>query len=88
MVNLIMCIVVGLVSGYFASQMLNSSRGGPILNFVLGVAGALLAGYLFMLGGASRASGVTFWSVFVAIAGAVVFLGIKHAVLGNHPVRT
>jgi len=87
MLNLIMCIVVGLISGFFSNRMLNSSRGGPILNFVLGVVGALLASQLFTLGGA-RASGVTLWSVFLAIAGAVVLLGLKHAVLGNHPVRT
>jgi len=87
MVTLIVCIAVGLISGFFATQMLYRSHGGLLLNSIVGATGALI-GYLFLLIGASPASGVTFLSVLVAIAGAIVLLGLKHAFLGNRPVGT
>ena len=88
MMTFIVCIVLGLLSGFVANQMLYRNLGRPILNFVVGATGALIGGYFYLqvLVVPSPASGVTFWSILVAIAGAIVLLGIKHAVLGNRPV--
>jgi uncharacterized membrane protein YeaQ/YmgE (transglycosylase-associated protein family) len=90
MVTFVVCIVLGLLSGFVANQMLYRNLGRPLLNFVVGAAGALIGGYFYLqvLVGPSPAGGVTFWSILVAISGAVVLLGIKHAVLGNRPVGT
>lgn len=90
MMIFIVCIVLGLLSGFVANQMLYRNLGRPILNFVVGAAGAMIGGYFYLevLVSSSRASGVTLWSILVPIVGAIVLLGIKHAVLGNRPVGT
>jgi len=88
MVTFVVCIVLGLVSGFVANQMLYRNRGGILLNFAVGAVSALVGGYsyVYFMVGPSLASGVTLWSILVAIAGAIVFLSLKHAVLGNRPV--
>ena len=66
MVILVVCVVVGLLSGHAVSQVLGRSRGGPLLNHLVGVAGALIAGCLLILRvGASPAGDVVFWSGIV-----------------------
>jgi len=90
MVTFIVCIVLGLASGFVANRMLYRNQGRPLLNVVVGVAGALIGGYFYLqvVVGPAPGSGVTFWSILVPIAGAIVLLGIKHAVLGNRPAGT
>jgi uncharacterized membrane protein YeaQ/YmgE (transglycosylase-associated protein family) len=86
--TLIVWIALGLVSGFVANQVLNKGGEGPLLNIGLGVAGALIGGYLCNLLAPDRASGLSFWNVVVAVVGAIALLGIKHAYLGSSPART
>lgn len=90
MVTFVVCIVLGLICGFAANHLLYRNLGEPLLNFVVGAAGALIGAYLYvsLLAAPSRASGVTLWSMLMAIAGAIVLLVIKHAVLGNRPAGT
>ena len=46
MINLIVLIVVGAIIGYVASMIMRT-RGSLLVDIVVGIAGALLAGYLF-----------------------------------------
>jgi len=76
-------IILGLISGFIASKIVNKSGEGAVLDIVLGVVGAVAGGFLFNLVGATGIDGFNMWSMFVAVIGAMVVLGIKHAVMGR-----
>jgi uncharacterized membrane protein YeaQ/YmgE (transglycosylase-associated protein family) len=76
-------IVLGLISGFIASKVMNKSGEGFILDVLLGVVGALVGGFLFNLVGASGVNGFNLWSMFVAVIGAMVVLAVKHALMGR-----
>jgi uncharacterized membrane protein YeaQ/YmgE (transglycosylase-associated protein family) len=73
-------IVLGLIAGFIASKIVNKTGEGVVLDIVLGIAGALVGGFLFSLIGAEPVTGLNLYSMFVAIVGAVVVLFIYHAV--------
>lgn len=72
-------IVLGLVSGFIASKIVNKSGEGMILDILLGIVGAFLGGWLFNEFGMAGVSGVNLYSMFVAVIGAVIFLVLYHA---------
>ena len=72
-------LVLGLISGFIASRIVNKTGEGVILDIVLGVVGAVVGGYLFALIGATPVTGFNLYSMFVAVVGAVVVLVIYHA---------
>ena len=76
-------IVLGLIAGFIASNILNRSGQGLLLDIVLGIVGAMVGGFLFSAIGATGITGFNLWSILVAIAGAVVVLWIYHAVAGR-----
>jgi uncharacterized membrane protein YeaQ/YmgE (transglycosylase-associated protein family) len=72
-------IVLGLISEFIASKLVNKSGDGFLLDVLLGVIGAVVGGYLFQTFGMSGVSGVNIYSILVAVVGAVVVLVIYHA---------
>jgi len=72
-------IVLGLISGFIASKIVNKSGEGIIVDILLGVVGAFLGGWLFNEFGMRGVTGVNLYSMFVAVIGAVIFLVIYHA---------
>jgi len=48
MVNILISIALGAVSGWIASLIMNT-RGGLIRNIILGVVGGFVGGYVFKL---------------------------------------
>jgi uncharacterized membrane protein YeaQ/YmgE (transglycosylase-associated protein family) len=72
-------IVLGLVSGFVASKLVNKSGAGLLMDIVLGVVGAVLGGWLFNTFGMPGVSGLNLYSFAVAVIGAVVFLIVYHA---------
>jgi uncharacterized membrane protein YeaQ/YmgE (transglycosylase-associated protein family) len=72
-------IILGLVSGYIASKLVNKTGEGILLDIVLGVVGAFVGGWLFTTFGASGVTGLNVYSMVVAVIGAVVVLVIYHA---------
>lgn len=72
-------IILGLVSGYIASKLVNRTGEGILLDIVLGVVGAFVGGWLFTTFGASGVTGLNVYSMVVAVIGAVVVLVIYHA---------
>ena len=73
-------IVLGLVSGFIASKLVNKSGEGVVLDIILGVIGAVVGGWLFTTFGMAGVTGLNIYSMLVAIVGAVVVLVIYHAV--------
>ncbi|MCX8252541.1 hypothetical protein RHAL1_03686 [Beijerinckiaceae bacterium RH AL1] len=76
-------IVLGLIAGFVASQIVNKSGEGLILDIVLGIVGAFVGGYLFTLFGAAPVTGLNLYSMLVAIVGAVVVLVVYHLIMGG-----
>jgi uncharacterized membrane protein YeaQ/YmgE (transglycosylase-associated protein family) len=54
-----------------------------LLDIVLGIAGAVVGGYLFTAIGATGITGFNLYSIFVAILGAIAVLWIYHAISGR-----
>ena len=76
-------IVLGLISGFIASKIVNKSGAGAVMDIVLGVVGAVVGGWLFNTIGHVGVTGLNLYSILVAVFGAVVVLLIYHALIGK-----
>lgn len=72
-------IVLGLISGFIASKIVNKKGEGFLLDIILGVIGAFVGGWLFQKFGMAGVSGVNLYSMLVAVVGAILVLVIYHA---------
>jgi uncharacterized membrane protein YeaQ/YmgE (transglycosylase-associated protein family) len=79
-VTLILAIVVGGILGWLASIIMRrDAQQGIFLNIVVGIVGALLAGFLLnpLIGGGNIMAGdFSLSSLLVSLLGAVVLLAI------------
>ncbi len=73
-------IVLGLVAGFIGSKIVNKAGEGIFLDIILGIAGAVVGGWLFSIFGANGVSGLNLYSLFVAVIGAIVFLFAYHGI--------
>jgi uncharacterized membrane protein YeaQ/YmgE (transglycosylase-associated protein family) len=73
-------IVLGLIAGFVGSRIANKKGEGLILDIILGIVGAVVGGWLFTRFGAAGVSGVTLYSILVAVIGSVVVLVLYHAI--------
>ena len=81
--NLIIYLITGAIVGYIASRIMNTnSQQGPLLDIVVGVVGAFLAGLLIspLLGIGTINDAITIPTVLVSLLGAVALLAIYKAV--------
>jgi uncharacterized membrane protein YeaQ/YmgE (transglycosylase-associated protein family) len=79
-------IILGLISGFIASKIVNKTGEGVLLDIVLGVVGAVVGGWLFTTFGMHGVTGVNLYSMFVAVIGAVVVLVVYHLITGRRAV--
>jgi uncharacterized membrane protein YeaQ/YmgE (transglycosylase-associated protein family) len=63
-------IVLGLLAGFIASKVINSTGEGFILDIVLGIVGAVVGGWLFNTFGMAGVTGFNLYSLLVAVVGA------------------
>jgi uncharacterized membrane protein YeaQ/YmgE (transglycosylase-associated protein family) len=79
---LIFWIIVGLVAGALAKLIMpGDDPGGFIITILLGIAGALVGGFLASLIGIG--GGGIIWSIIIATIGAIILLAIYRAVAGG-----
>ena len=71
-------IVLGLLSGFIASKIINKTGEGIFLDILLGVVGAFVGGWLFSTFGMSGVTGLNIYSMVVAVVGAIVVLLLYH----------
>jgi len=74
MINLIVVIIVGAIIGYVASMIMRT-RGGLLVDIVVGIVGALLASYLFKKA-LFTAGNFSVESLLYSLLGAVILLAI------------
>ena len=81
--NLIIYLIAGAIVGYVASRIMNTnSQQGTMLDIVVGVVGALIAGYFIspLLGIGTINEAITLPTMLVTLVGSVVLLAIYKAV--------
>jgi uncharacterized membrane protein YeaQ/YmgE (transglycosylase-associated protein family) len=84
--SIIAWIVLGLISGFIASKIVNKTGEGVILDIVLGIVGAIVGGFVFAQFGAEGVSGFNLYSMFVAVVGAVIILVLYHALFNRRAI--
>ena len=79
MIGIIVWLVVGGVVGWLASLLMRTdAQQGIILNFVVGIVGAFIAGLI--IGGGSINQDITVESFLWSLLGAVVLLAIVNLI--------
>jgi len=81
--NLIIYLIAGAIVGYIASRIMHTnSQQGTLLDIVVGVIGAFIAGYFIspLLGVGTINDAVTLPTMLVTLIGAVILLWIVKAV--------
>ncbi|MGH8174780.1 MAG: GlsB/YeaQ/YmgE family stress response membrane protein [Steroidobacter sp.] len=77
--GIIVWLIVGGVVGWLASIIMRTdAQQGILLNVIVGIVGALLAGFIIspLLGTGTINEGVTLSSFLVSLVGAVILLAI------------
>jgi uncharacterized membrane protein YeaQ/YmgE (transglycosylase-associated protein family) len=72
-------IVVGLIAGWLAGQVMKGGGYGVLVDIILGLLGGLLGGWLFGQLGIGAGGGMI-GSIIVAFIGAVILVGITRLI--------
>jgi uncharacterized membrane protein YeaQ/YmgE (transglycosylase-associated protein family) len=76
-------IVLGGIAGWLGSLVMGTdSSQGILLNIVVGIVGAWLGGFIFNYLGYAAVTGFNFYSLGVAVVGAVVLLWVVQLIRG------
>lgn len=87
LMNIIIYLIAGAIVGYIASRIMHTnSQQGLILDILVGVIGAFLAGYFIspLLGIGTINDAITIPTMLVTLLGAVVLLWIYKMVVRRH----
>lgn len=85
--GIIAWIIVGLVAGWLAGQIMKGSGYGLIGDLVLGLVGAVVGGWLVSVVAPSAEPTGLLGSIIVATIGAVVLIFIARAFRGRSVAR-
>jgi uncharacterized membrane protein YeaQ/YmgE (transglycosylase-associated protein family) len=80
-------IVVGLIAGWLAGQVMRGGGYGLVGDIVIGIIGGLVGGYLAgaVFGVADAVNGINPLSIIVAFVGALILIALSRMLL--HPRR-
>jgi len=70
-------IIVGLIAGWLAGQVMKGGGYGVLVDIILGILGGVLGGWIFGMLGIWQGRGMI-GSIVVAFVGAVILVGITH----------
>ncbi|MEI8254589.1 MAG: GlsB/YeaQ/YmgE family stress response membrane protein [Deltaproteobacteria bacterium] len=76
MLSIVSWAVLGLISGFVASKIIDGPGDGLRLDVALGTLGALAGGFAFNLVTGAGMSGFNVWSFFGSIAGSVLIVAV------------
>ncbi len=75
-------LVLGLISGFIASKLINKTGEGLVMDIILGIVGAVVGGFIAnRVFGIAGITGFDIRSFIVAILGAVLVLIVYHMVV-------
>ena len=79
--NLLVWIIFGALAGWIASIVMRTDgEQGGFMNVVIGIAGAVVGGFVMNLLGNSGVSGFNLYSLLVAIMGSIVLIALVRAI--------
>jgi len=86
--GLLAWLIVGLIAGWLANQMMRGGRGNAGTDIIVGVIGAIVGGFLTaeLFGVPNAVNGVNVGSIVVAFLGAVVAIALVRALPGRSPL--
>jgi uncharacterized membrane protein YeaQ/YmgE (transglycosylase-associated protein family) len=76
--GLVYWIVVGLIAGWLAGQVMKGGGYGVLMDIILGIVGGVVGGWIFGLLGIGAGTGLI-GSIVVAFIGAVVLVAATRA---------
>jgi uncharacterized membrane protein YeaQ/YmgE (transglycosylase-associated protein family) len=83
-VGLLTWIILGAIAGVIAKWIMpGDDPGGFIVTILLGIAGALIGGFIASAMGLGGVEGLTIGSIIIAILGAILLLFLYRLVTGN-----
>jgi uncharacterized membrane protein YeaQ/YmgE (transglycosylase-associated protein family) len=76
--NIIIYLIAGAIVGWVASMIMHTGSQGILLNIVVGIVGAFLAGFFIspLLGVGTINDGITIPTLLVSLLGSVILLAI------------
>ncbi len=85
--TIISWIIIGLIAGALGKLIMpGDDPGGIIVTILIGIAGAIVGGFLVSLIGLGGGGG-WIWSIIVATIGAIILLAIYRALVGGRTAR-
>jgi uncharacterized membrane protein YeaQ/YmgE (transglycosylase-associated protein family) len=84
--NFIIYLIAGAVVGYVASLIMKTnSQQGPLVDIIVGIVGAILAGYVVspLLGIGTINDAITVPTLLVSLVGAVILLWVYKMVVAR-----
>ena len=81
-------IIVGLIAGWLANQMMRGGRGNAVTDIVVGIVGGIVGGFLAaqLFGVPNAVNGINLGSIVVAFLGAIVAIVLVRALPGRSPL--
>ena len=76
---MIYSILVGLIAGWLAGQVMKGGGYGILVDILLGLVGGVIGGWLFGAMGASAGGGII-GSIIVSFIGAVILVALTRAI--------
>ena len=80
--SMIVWALLGIGVGLITSKIVSTTGEGTVVDILLGIVGAVVGGWLFNIFGGTGVSGFdifSFYSVGVAVIGAIIALAAYHA---------
>jgi uncharacterized membrane protein YeaQ/YmgE (transglycosylase-associated protein family) len=74
--------IVGLIAGWVTGKIMKGSGYGPLMDIIVGIAGAMLGGFLMRMVGFAGEGGMIY-TILVAILGAVILTAIVRFFTGK-----
>lgn len=85
--GILLWIIFGALAGWIASLIMRTDpQQGPLMNIIVGIIGAFLGGLIMNLIGQSGVTGFNFYSLLVAIGGAIALIAIVQLFRGGSRV--
>lgn len=83
--GLLAWLVVGLIAGWLASQVMRGGGYGLIGDIIVGAVGAVIGGFLAanLLNMPDAVNGINVTSILVAFVGAVILIALLRAISGR-----
>jgi uncharacterized membrane protein YeaQ/YmgE (transglycosylase-associated protein family) len=77
-------IILGAIAGTIGKLIMpGNDPGGFIITILLGIAGALVGGFIASALGFGGVNGLSIWSIVIAVLGAILLLFIYRLVIGR-----